>query len=239
MSKACSQETAVNSPFLSNLPSLHAQQRCRQAILAVLDLRQEVALDAVQPLVDRRIGVALGGHDAAVPGTHQHAAARAAVSGRRPCPNPATAMTKRIAPRGQASPQARQMTPVRPMHIPETCGRPAQDASAARLRAPRSQASTQSPQNVHSPRAKSTRALPSTTPSTPSWQTGTHSPQPSQARVNAEPVSAAGGAAIAAGRLLLKKSRRDSADAFPLVMRLCLPAPWRARLDRSHCVGMR
>jgi hypothetical protein len=45
---------------------------------AVHDLGQEVALDAVQAAVDRRIGVALGGDDAAVLDADQHAAAGAA-----------------------------------------------------------------------------------------------------------------------------------------------------------------
>ena len=49
---------------------------------------------------------------------------------------PATAMAKRIAPGAQASPQARQITPARPMHDPETAGRPAQDFSASRVKAP-------------------------------------------------------------------------------------------------------
>ena len=65
---------------LVELAVLHAQQRCRQAVGGVLDLGQEVALDAVQPLVHRRIGVALRGHDAAVLHAHQHAAAGAAIA---------------------------------------------------------------------------------------------------------------------------------------------------------------
>ena len=59
---------------------LHAQQWRGQAILAVLDLGQEVTLDAVEPSVDRRVRVALGGDDAPPLGSHQHAAARSAVA---------------------------------------------------------------------------------------------------------------------------------------------------------------
>ncbi|MNG90771.1 hypothetical protein D3C79_496720 [compost metagenome] len=50
----------------------HAQQRLGQTILAIHDFRQEVALDAVEATVDRRIGIALGRDDAAGLGAHQH-----------------------------------------------------------------------------------------------------------------------------------------------------------------------
>ena len=60
------------------LAATHAQQRLSQAVLAVHDLGQEVALDAVQATVDRRVGVALRGHHTPVLHTHQHRAAGAA-----------------------------------------------------------------------------------------------------------------------------------------------------------------
>ncbi len=60
------------------LAVLHAQQRLGQAVLAVHDLGQEVALDAVQAAVDRRVRVALGGDDAAVLHADQHRTAGAA-----------------------------------------------------------------------------------------------------------------------------------------------------------------
>jgi hypothetical protein len=65
---------------LVELAVLHAQHGRGETILAVLDFRQEVTLDAVQPLVHRGVGVTLRSHDTAVPGSHQHAAARAAVA---------------------------------------------------------------------------------------------------------------------------------------------------------------
>ena len=48
MSKAWSQLTGVNSPFLSYWPFFMRSSGRGQAVLAVHDLRQEVALDAVQ-----------------------------------------------------------------------------------------------------------------------------------------------------------------------------------------------
>jgi len=58
--------------------AVHAQERARQAVLAVHDLGQEVALDAVEAAVHRRERVALDGHDAVVLGGHHDAAAGAA-----------------------------------------------------------------------------------------------------------------------------------------------------------------
>ena len=55
-----------------------AHQRLREAVLTVEDLGVEVALDAVEAAVDRRIGVALGGDDTPVEGAYLQAAARAA-----------------------------------------------------------------------------------------------------------------------------------------------------------------
>ena len=55
-----------------------AQERRGQPVGAIHDLRQEIALDAVEPAVDRRFRVALGGDDAAVLGADQHRAAGAA-----------------------------------------------------------------------------------------------------------------------------------------------------------------
>ena len=54
------------------LAVLHAQQRLGQAVFAVLDLGQEITLDAVQATVDRCIRITLGGDDTAVLDTHQH-----------------------------------------------------------------------------------------------------------------------------------------------------------------------
>jgi len=60
------------------LAVFHAQQRLRQPVLAVHDFAQEVTLDAIEPLVHRRIRVALRGDDFVVFGTNQYAAAGAA-----------------------------------------------------------------------------------------------------------------------------------------------------------------
>ena len=62
------------------LAIFHAQQRLRQAILAILDLGEEVTLDAVEATVDRRFRVTLRGDDAAILGADQHAAASTAVA---------------------------------------------------------------------------------------------------------------------------------------------------------------
>ena len=64
----------------------HAQQRLGQAVAAVHDLGQEVALDAVQAAVDLGFDVAVGGHHAAVLGRHHHAAAGAAEAAGRLVP---------------------------------------------------------------------------------------------------------------------------------------------------------
>ena len=53
----------------------HAQQRLCQPVLAVHDFRQEIALDAVQTAIDRRIRVALRGDHAPVLHADQNAAA--------------------------------------------------------------------------------------------------------------------------------------------------------------------
>jgi two-component system nitrate/nitrite sensor histidine kinase NarX len=80
MSKACVPGDRRELAVLVELAVLHAQQRLGQAVLAVHDLGQEIALDAVQALVHRRIGVALGGHHAAVLDADQHAATGAAIA---------------------------------------------------------------------------------------------------------------------------------------------------------------
>ena len=72
---------------------LHAQHRLRQAILAVLDLGQEVPLDAVQAFVDRRVRVALSGDDAAIPGADEHAATGTAIAAGALVPTDAVAGT--------------------------------------------------------------------------------------------------------------------------------------------------
>ena len=48
------------------LAVLHAQQRRGEPVLAVHDLGEEVALDAVEAAVDLGLDVAVRGHDAAV-----------------------------------------------------------------------------------------------------------------------------------------------------------------------------
>ena len=60
------------------LAVLHAQQRLGQAIVAIHDLGQEVALDAVQSAIDRGVRVPLGADHAAVLHTDQHRTAGAA-----------------------------------------------------------------------------------------------------------------------------------------------------------------
>ena len=57
---------------LIELAVLLAQQRFGQAILAVHDLGQEITLDAGQALVDRCIGVALGGDHPAILDANQY-----------------------------------------------------------------------------------------------------------------------------------------------------------------------
>ncbi|MNO84457.1 hypothetical protein D3C76_757970 [compost metagenome] len=64
----------------------HAQQRLGQAIDAVHDLRQEVALDAVEATIDFGLDVAMRGHHAVVPRRHHHAATGPAESARRLVP---------------------------------------------------------------------------------------------------------------------------------------------------------
>ena len=55
-----------------------AQHRLRQAIMAVHDLGEEIALDAVEAAIDLGLDVAVGGDDAVVLGRDHHAAAGAA-----------------------------------------------------------------------------------------------------------------------------------------------------------------
>ena len=57
---------------------LLAQQRLCQAILPVHDLGQEIALDAVEAAIDRRVGIALRGDDATILRTDDDAASRTA-----------------------------------------------------------------------------------------------------------------------------------------------------------------
>ena len=59
-------------------PVAQAQQRPGQAVFAVHDLGQEIALDAGQTLVDRRVDIAVGGDHAVVAGGHVQAAPGAA-----------------------------------------------------------------------------------------------------------------------------------------------------------------
>ena len=74
---------ALELAVLRVLAVLHAQQRRRQAVLAVHDLGEEVALDAVQALVDLGLGIAVRGDDPVVLHRHRHAAAGAAEAARR------------------------------------------------------------------------------------------------------------------------------------------------------------
>ncbi len=69
--------------ILVELAVLHPQHGLGEAILTVHDLGEEVALDAVEATVDRRIGVALSRHDTAILGTDQHGAAGTAEAARR------------------------------------------------------------------------------------------------------------------------------------------------------------
>ncbi len=61
----------------------HAQHRLRQTIFTVHDFGQEVAFNAVQTTVDRRVGVALAGDHTALLRSHQHTATRSAKTARR------------------------------------------------------------------------------------------------------------------------------------------------------------
>ncbi len=62
------------------LAVLHAQHRRLQPILAVHDLGEEIALDAVEAAIDRRVRIALGGDDTAILDADQHATARTTVA---------------------------------------------------------------------------------------------------------------------------------------------------------------
>ena len=66
-----------------------AQQRLRQAVLAIHDLGEEIALHAVEAAIDLGLGVAMGRHDAAVLRCDHDAAARAAKAAGRLVPRSA------------------------------------------------------------------------------------------------------------------------------------------------------
>ena len=66
-----------------------AEQRFREAILAVHDLGVEVALDAGEPAIDGRFRVALYGDDSPLVGGHHDAAADSAEAAHRFVPLPA------------------------------------------------------------------------------------------------------------------------------------------------------
>jgi hypothetical protein len=74
--------------LLVELAVLHAQQRLRQAVLAIEDLAVEVALDTVETLVDGCRRIALGGDDAAVLGSDHDAATGTAEAAYRLVPLP-------------------------------------------------------------------------------------------------------------------------------------------------------
>ena len=82
-SKARSQDTGWNSPSLANCAALHAHERLGQPVGAVHDLREEVALHAVEAAVDLRLHVAVGGDHPPVLDAHHDAAAGAAEAARR------------------------------------------------------------------------------------------------------------------------------------------------------------
>ena len=63
-----------------------AQHRLRQAVMAVHDLGEEIALHAVEAAIDLRLDVAVGGDHAVVLGRHHDAAAGAAEPARRLVP---------------------------------------------------------------------------------------------------------------------------------------------------------
>ena len=67
---------------LGELPVPHAEQRLGQPVGAVHDLRQEIALDAVEAAVDLRLHVPVGGDDLSVFDADHDAAARAAEAAR-------------------------------------------------------------------------------------------------------------------------------------------------------------
>ena len=74
---------ALELAVLGVLPILHAQQRRRQPIIPVHDLRQEITLDAVEALVHFGVDVAVRGDDAVVLHPHRHTASGAAEAARR------------------------------------------------------------------------------------------------------------------------------------------------------------
>src|SRR4051812_17711444 len=80
-SKAWSHETGWNSPSLASV--FHAHQRRGEPIGAVHDLREEVALDAVEPAIDLRLHVAVSCNDLSVLDADHHAAPGAAEAARR------------------------------------------------------------------------------------------------------------------------------------------------------------
>ena len=82
-SKAWSHETGWNSPSLANCPSFMRISGVREPVGAVHDLRQEVALDAVEAAVDLRLHVAVGRDDLSVLDADHDAAAGAAEAARR------------------------------------------------------------------------------------------------------------------------------------------------------------
>ena len=73
----------LNSASLSNFPSRTRISGVGEPVRAIHDLRQEVALHAVEAAVDLRLHVAVGRHDTAVLDADHHAAAGAAEPARR------------------------------------------------------------------------------------------------------------------------------------------------------------
>ena len=62
-------------PILGILAVFHAQQRLCQTILAIHDLRQKVAFDAIEAPIHFGLGIALGRNHPVVLDGHHHAAA--------------------------------------------------------------------------------------------------------------------------------------------------------------------
>ncbi len=85
-SNAWSQEIGVNSPSLAYSPSRHPQQRLGQAVGAVHDLGEEIALHTIEAAIDLGVDVAVGRDHPAVLDRDHHAAAGAAEAAGRLVP---------------------------------------------------------------------------------------------------------------------------------------------------------
>ncbi|MOA12275.1 hypothetical protein D3C78_1322560 [compost metagenome] len=87
------------------LAVFHAQQWLSQTIFAVHDLWQEIAFDAAQPTVDRRVRIALRGNNTAILSADQHPAAGAAETAWRFVPFDSVSTARyRLCHRGNSQP---------------------------------------------------------------------------------------------------------------------------------------